>query len=211
MGHWVLLMMGIKPLVALLPRQCNARRLVRPFREEPLFAHVATVRRIHSMTLGTMVETPGVLHEGTVAVVASLASLPTTLFARQAAMGSLTPHGLRTIPRSLPSHLGTSQTVALLRCPTGWSTLTREIAHFQISRITARHAGPLQGLLPHRRRSMAPVAMSSLRALVVTAPMVSRMDGSTLITRAKSRSGIPSCGTAIRPRLWRWTTTISNM
>jgi len=52
-GHWVPPMMVIKPLVALLPRQCNARRLVRPFREEPPLDLVVVVHRIHSMTLGT--------------------------------------------------------------------------------------------------------------------------------------------------------------
>ena len=44
-GHWVPLMMGIKPLVALLRRQCNVRRLVRPLHVDLLFAHAATAHR----------------------------------------------------------------------------------------------------------------------------------------------------------------------
>ena len=121
-GHWVPLMMGIKPLVALLRRQCNAHRRVRPFHVEHLFAHVATAHRIHSMTHGTKGTILGALRE---AILAEVASIPLTIPSTHPAVGSnSTLRGQQAILLSQLDHPEISLTVVPLRCRRRQSTLT---------------------------------------------------------------------------------------
>ena len=109
LAHWVLLTTVSKPLVALLRHQCNARRLVRPFRKGHLLNLVAGVHRIHSMTLGVR---PAAIRGAPVGLTVLLVTRLTIQLPRQVEMPVRAPP---CDPRPRRSRLGLLASRSLLR------------------------------------------------------------------------------------------------
>ena len=104
-AHWVLLTMAFKPLVALLRRQCNARRLANLFRKEHLQNRVVVLHKIHCMTPGVRrVVIPGMLPNLVVRLVnRHTTRLPRPVVRKEAPHPcDLEPNPLRHGPRASP-------------------------------------------------------------------------------------------------------------